>query len=206
MNDLVQFAIVAGLLTVLPGIDTAQMLRAAIKGGPKLAYITLFGIALGVWMWGIAAAVGLSALLLASAQLYDVVRIIGAAYLLYIGVRMILDARKNHGLQVNLAGTEVKPIEAMLRAFTITMTNPKNGAFYVAVFPAFLPVDLNPVAGGLLLATIHNLEALIWFTMIIGLTQFFKTFFAKPRVAKWMETISGFAMIGFGAKLLLERH
>lgn len=206
MNNLLQFAAVAGILTMLPGIDTAQMLRAAIKGGPRLAYLTLLGIALGVWIWGIAAAVGLSAVLLASAQLYDVVRVIGAAYLLYIGVRMILDARKQHGLQVDLAGSDVRPFKAMLRAFIITITNPKNGAFYVAVFPAFLPVDMNPVAGGLLLATIHNVEALIWFTMIIGLTQFFKTFFAKPRVAKWMESISGLAMIGFGTKLLLERH
>ena len=83
-NDLIGFAIVVGLLTMLPGIDTAQVLRSATLGGPRLAYATLLGIMAGVWVWGVAAAVGISALLLASEPLYNAVRYLGAGYLLWL--------------------------------------------------------------------------------------------------------------------------
>ena len=204
MNTWIEFAIVAGLLTMLPGIDTAQILRSAIKGGPRLAYMTLLGIGIGVWVLGIAAAVGLSALLLASAEIYRWVSYVGAAYLLYIGIKMIWDARRVGTFEVAEAVTEEKPLKSVLRAATITLTNPKGAAFYVAVFPAYIPHEMNPALAGFSLASIHNLEALIWFSMWIWGTSFAKTFFARPRVRQAMEAISGIAMLGFGAKMLVE--
>jgi threonine/homoserine/homoserine lactone efflux protein len=206
MNNWIEFAIVAGLLTMLPGIDTAQILRSAIKGGPRLAYMTLLGIGIGVWVLGIAAAVGLSALLLASAEIYRWVSFIGAGYLLYIGVRMIWDARKVAAFEVVDGVTEERPFKSILRAATITLTNPKGAAFYVAVFPAYIPHDMNPALAGFTLASIHNLEALIWFSMWIWGTTFAKAFFSRPRVRQVMEAVSGLAMIGFGVRMLLDHH
>ncbi|MDE2387009.1 MAG: LysE family translocator [Actinomycetales bacterium] len=206
MNNWIEFAIVAGLLTMLPGIDTAQILRSAIKGGPRLAYMTLLGIGIGVWVLGIAAAIGLSALLLASAEIYRWVSFIGAGYLLYIGVRMIWDARKVSAFEVVEGFTEERPLKSILRAATITLTNPKGAAFYVAVFPAYIPHDMNPALAGFTLASIHNLEALIWFSMWIWGTTFAKAFFSRPRVRQVMEAVSGLAMIGFGVKMLLDHQ
>lgn len=206
MNNWIEFAIVAGLLTMLPGIDTAQILRSAIKGGPRLAYMTLLGIGIGVWVLGIAAAVGLSALLLASAEIYRWVSFIGAGYLLFIGVRMIWDARKVAAFEVVDGVIEERPFKSILRAATITLTNPKGAAFYVAVFPAYIPHDMNPALAGFTLASIHNLEALIWFSMWIWGTTFAKAFFSRPRVRQVMEAVSGLAMIGFGVRMLLDHH
>lgn len=204
MNTWIEFAIVAGLLTMLPGIDTAQILRSAIKGGPRLAYMTLLGIGIGVWVLGIAAAVGLSALLLASAEIYRWVSYVGAAYLLFIGLKMLWDARRVGAFEVTEGVTEEKPLKSVFRAATITLTNPKGAAFYVAVFPAYIPHDMNPALAGLALASIHNFEALIWFSIWIWGTSFAKGFFARPRVRQVMEAVSGVAMLGFGAKMLVE--
>ena len=66
LENLLSFAVLAGLLTLLPGLDTAQILRAVTIGGRSTGYATLFGILGGVWVWGIAAALGISALLIAS--------------------------------------------------------------------------------------------------------------------------------------------
>ena len=205
MSSWIQFVILVGLLTMLPGIDTAQVLRSSIKGGPRLAYLTLVGIMFGTWVWGVAAAVGISAVLLASAELYTVVRYIGAAYLVYLGLRMIIEARKAGGLVLGKTPALDSPMKAMARAFTVTLTNPKNGAFYVAVLPQFIPVDMNPVVAGLALSSIHNVLAVIWFTGVIFLTNLAKNFFARPRVGKAMEYVSGTALMGFGAKLALEK-
>lgn len=206
MNSWLQFAALVGLLTMLPGIDTAQVLRSSIKGGPRLAYLTLVGIMGGVWVWGVAAAVGVSAVLLASAEAYTVVRLLGAAYLIYLGARMIIDARRAGGLVLGKVVSTDSPVKAMAKAFTVTLTNPKNGAFYVAILPQFVPIDMNPIVAGFALATIHNLLVLAWFTAIIFLTNLAKNFFARPRVGQVMEYLSGTALFGFGVAMALEKH
>ena len=205
MNNWLQFALLVGFLTMLPGIDTAQVLRSSIKGGAKLGYTTLFGIMLGVWVWGIATSVGLSAILLASSKVYAAIRYVGAAYLFYLGAKMIWAARSPEGLQIGNAQELESSIKTMSRALIITITNPKNGAFYIAVLPQFIPHGMNPLIAGLILSTIHNGLCLIWFTGIISLTKFAKEFFAKPKVTQVMEILSGTVLIGFGARMLLEK-
>ena len=74
LENLVSFAILAGLLTLLPGLDTAQVLRSVAIGGRSTGYATLFGILGGVWIWGVAAALGISALLIASEVAYTIVK------------------------------------------------------------------------------------------------------------------------------------
>lgn len=204
LSDLVQFAVVVGLLTMLPGIDTAQVLRSATVGGPKLAYATLGGIMAGVWVWGIGAAVGISALLLASQTAYDVVRFIGAAYLLWLGARIVWAARSQRSTPVETDYSARSLWAAFVRAAFIAITNPKNGLFYIAVLPQFLPDDMNAFLAGLLLATIHNVLCLLWFSMMIWGTHRARTFFTRPRIQQWMERISGVALMGFGIAVFFE--
>lgn len=204
LSDLIQFAVVVGLLTMLPGIDTAQVLRSATVGGPRLAYATLGGIMAGVWVWGVAAAVGISALLLASPTAYDVVRYIGGGYLLWLGGRIAWAARTPHDGQPLVTSNASTLVTAFARAAFIALTNPKNGLFYIAVLPQFLPDDLPAVLGGLLLSTIHNVECLIWFSMMIWGTHKARAFFTRPRVQQAMEVISGVALMGFGLAVFFE--
>lgn len=202
------FAVVAGLLTMLPGIDTAQVLRAATLSGMRAAYATLAGIIAGVFSWGIAAALGISALLTASRVAYDAVRYAGAAYLLYLGLRIIWDSRHLHATQ---AAGEVGARQGwgsgttFARAFVITLTNPKNGLFYVAMLPQFLPSDIPAALGGTALAAIHAVECIAWFSLLIWSTSLARRFFERPRTQMWMERISGTALIGFGLRVVAER-
>lgn len=207
LENLISFAIVAGLLTLLPGIDTAQILRAATIGGRKMAYATLFGILSGVWIWGIAAAIGISALLVASEVAYSAVKWTGAIYLLFLGLKMIIESRhiSEESIKSQLE-REISPWKSFLRALFITLSNPKNGVFYIAVLPQFLPDTLPAVVGGFILASIHNLLAFIWLSLLIIGTGFAKETLRNPRVQKVVERVSGIALIGFGIKVALEKH
>lgn len=206
MQDILGFAIVAGLLTMLPGIDTAQVLRSAALGGPRTAYATLFGIIVGVFAWGAAAALGISALLTASRTAYDIIRYVGAAYLLYLGVKIVIQSR-NQG-HTPIAAAEPSTSRGLApifsRAFLITLTNPKNGLFYVAMLPQFLPTEVPALIGGLLLAAVHNTECFVWFSAMIWSTNLARKFFQRPNVRTWMERISGLALIGFGVRVIVE--
>ncbi len=204
LQDIAGFAVVAGLLTMVPGIDTAQVLRAAAMGGPARAYATLAGIMTGVLVWGVAAALGISALLVASRAAYDALRLAGAAYLLYLGIRIIAASRYASIATVSLERTW-RLLPTFGRALLVTLTNPKNGLFYVAMLPQFLPSGLPAFAGGVLLAGVHDLECLLWFSMLIWSTHRARAFLQRPTVQTWTERISGAALVGFGLRVASER-
>ena len=206
LENLLSFAVLAGLLTLLPGIDTAQILRAVTVGGRSTGYATLFGILGGVWVWGIAAALGISALLIASEIAYTVVKWIGALYLIYLGAKMWIDSRKitHETIQARIESKSTF-LKSFTRALFITLSNPKNGAFYVAVLPQFLPHEVPAVLGGFILATIHNALTFTWFSLVILGAGFAKESLRNPRVQKIMERLSGVALIGFGIKVAFEK-
>ncbi len=206
LENLLSFAVVAGLLTLLPGIDTAQIIRAVTVGGRATGYATLFGILAGVWIWGIAAALGISALLIASEFAYQIVKWLGALYLIYLGLKMWWDSRHitHESIQARIENNKTLT-RSFFRALFITISNPKNGVFYVAVLPQFLPQEIPAVLGGFILATIHNVLTFTWFSLIIMGAGFTKEALKNPRVQKIMERASGLALIGFGIKVAFEK-
>lgn len=206
LQNLLSFTILAGLLTMLPGLDTAQVLRSVTIGGKSIAYATVSGILTGVWIWGAAAALGISALLVASHIAYTIVKWAGAAYLIYLGIKMFWESRKitQESIQAKIAD-KTSSRKAFNRALLINLTNPKTGVFYIAILPQFLPHEFPALVGGLLLATIHNLLALIWFTMMIFGASFAKETLQNPRVQQIIERASSLALIGFGIRVAFEK-
>lgn len=206
LQNLISFTILAGLLTMLPGLDTAQVLRSVTIGGVKTAYATVVGIFVGVWIWGLAAALGISALLVASHLAYTAVKWAGAAYLIYLGLKMLWQSRHitKETVQSNI-DSKNSIRKTFSRALIINLTNPKTGVFYIAILPQFLPEEFPAIIGGLLLSTIHNLLALIWFTMMIYGANFAKETLRNPRVQKIIERLSGIALIGFGVRVAFEK-
>lgn len=206
LQNLLSFAVLAGLLTMLPGLDTAQVLRSVTIGGKSTAYATVAGILTGVWIWGAAAALGISALLIASHIAYTIVKWAGAIYLIYLGIKMLWESRNitHETVQAKIAD-KTSTRKAFNRALLINLTNPKTGVFYIAILPQFLPTEFPAIIGGLLLATIHNLLTLIWFTMMIYGASFAKETLQNPRVQKIIERASGVALIGFGIRVAFEK-
>lgn len=176
------FAIVAGLLTITPGLDTALVLRAALAGGARRALLTGLGICSGAMVWGASAAVGVSALLTASSWLYTVLRYAGAAYLVWLGARLIWTGVIRRAPAADLEPSA--PVDGIgawasfSRGLMTNLLNPKVGAFYVAVLPQFLPEHASPVAMGLLLALVHDLETMLWFLLLI---------LAAARMSRWLR-------------------
>jgi threonine/homoserine/homoserine lactone efflux protein len=104
-SALISFAVVAGLLTIIPGIDTALVVRAAVSEGRRAGFVTALGIGSGTLVWGAAAAIGVSALLTASRLGYDVLRLAGAGYLLTLGATMLCQSRRRRHPQITPAAS-----------------------------------------------------------------------------------------------------
>jgi threonine/homoserine/homoserine lactone efflux protein len=198
------FAVVAAALTVTPGLDTALVLRSALTGRRREAVATAGGIVAGLFVWGAAAAAGLSALLTASRLAYDVLRLAGAAYLLWVGGRLLLRAvRPRRTGESAAAAPRVTAWRAARVGLVTNLLNPKVGVFYVALLPQFLPPGADPLAVGLLLAAVHGLLSLLWFGLLVTLAGSLGRRLRRPGTARAIDGVSGAALVGFGVRLAL---
>ena len=206
-DALLSFALIAGLLTIVPGLDTALVLRSAISQGRRHAYAVALGINTGAIVWGVAAAVGASALLAASTHAFTALKLAGAAYMLWLGVSLLLTTfRKTTAIaadEVELpAGSSLA--RSWLKGAATNLLNPKVGVFYMAVIPQFIPDGVSPLWMGVALAGVHNLLGLAWFTLIIFGTGLARRWLRTPRVARATDRVTGVALVGFGTTLALE--
>jgi threonine/homoserine/homoserine lactone efflux protein len=201
-HAVLSFALLGALLTITPGLDTALVLRAAVTMGRGPAFATALGVGAGALTWGVAAAVGVSALLTASQVGYTVLRVAGAAYMIYLGVRMVWGAfRKKTDATSPTAPIVPTFWSTFGRGLLTNLLNPKVGAFYLAVLPQFIPAGESPLLVGALLALVHDLEGLLWFTAIILGAGALRGHLARRKVRAAVDGGTGAVLLGFGLKL-----
>ena len=207
-----RFSIAAALLTTTPGLDTILVLHTAAVEGSRRATLAGAGICCGVFCWAFAVSVGLGALLAVSGFAYDLLRIAGACYLIYLGARIFF--RKAAILNSASAEDLAKPKDTdsnggaprwFARGFLTNILNPKVGIFYVTFLPQFIPAGVGVTSFSLLLASIHAAEGILWFILLISATSLISEWLRRPRVAKTIDHITGAVFVGFGVALALEK-
>jgi threonine/homoserine/homoserine lactone efflux protein len=209
LQALLSFALVAGLLTLVPGLDTALVLRSSISKSRRYAFATAAGISTGAMIWGVAAAVGVSALLAASEFAYRMLTIAGAAYMVWLGLSLLWKSLRKTG--VPAADGTAAPVEGRdnlvqgwLTGTGTNLLNPKVGVFYIATIPQFIPAGVSPLLVGVLLAGVHCLLAMAWFTLLIFGTGYASRWLKGARSIRIIDSITGTVLVGFGLKLALE--
>jgi threonine/homoserine/homoserine lactone efflux protein len=210
-SAIASFAVVAGLLTIVPGLDTALVLRSAATRGRTHAFATALGISTGALAWGAAAACGATALLTVSHGAYTALRIAGAIYLLWMGVGMLRALRGEQVLAVRRDPQTMRLSGSYLRGLTTNLLNPKIGVFYTAMLPQFIPEGAPHLATGLLLALVHDIEGMAWFALLIlGAHQIGALLrrlrLSRRAVRRSMDAVTGTVLIGFGLELALSER
>jgi threonine/homoserine/homoserine lactone efflux protein len=194
-DALLAFSLAAGLLTITPGMDTALVLRTAAVEGSRRAMLAAVGICCGLLTWGLAASVGLGALLAASQVAYRALRMAGACYLIFLGTRMVLRKHKSASAMPDSASPQV-PANHMsasaprwfVRGLLANLLNPKVGVFYVTFLPQFIPAGV----------------AVIWFSLLILATRPLSRWLRRPRVVQTLDRATGTVLVGFGFGLALD--
>ncbi|BBG29187.1 LysE family translocator [Zymobacter palmae] len=200
LSLLLAFVAAAFILTITPGIDTALVLRSSATGGQRSAVAASLGVTLGCLFWGAAAAIGLGALLRASELAYGIVCWVGALYLVWLGVRLIIRPRTT--FEAGHGGTgERGTREAFLRGLLTNLLNPKVGVFYVTFLPQFVPASVNIAGYTFFLACLHVLITLVWFGILIAAMVPMARFLRKPKIVTALDRLTGCVFIAFGVKL-----
>jgi threonine/homoserine/homoserine lactone efflux protein len=203
VSNIITFSILAGMLVLIPGLDFALVLRYATTQSRRSALVVMVGITSGLFVWGAFATLGISAILQASQTAFNALIIIGSIYMVWMGISFIRNSMSNNNADITQDRRSGKG-KAFTNGLFSNLLNPKAGVFYLSVLPQFIPEDSNHLLFGLALTGIHALITIVFFTALILFIETLKEFFMRPRVIKNMERISGIAVIGFGARLLLS--
>jgi threonine/homoserine/homoserine lactone efflux protein len=196
---LLTFLPVAVLLSITPGAATALVVRNAARGGRRQAFLTTSGNSVGVLAWACFAAVGIAAVVAASAAVFDAVKLAGAALLLVMGLRSLLG---RHDADVP-AG---RGRSAFRDGLVTSLANPKLAAFFVALFPQFIPRGAPVLPRALGMAVVIVAVDLIWYSLLALLVARARTAFTDGGWGRRVERLTGAVLIGLGIRLALERR
>jgi Putative threonine efflux protein len=207
---LLSFTLAAGLLTITPGLDTALVMRTAAVEGGKQAMLAGVGICSGCLLWGAAASFGLSALLAVSGFAYNVLRVVGAIYLGYLGIKLFIRAfactsPSNAPDPVWKEGRDTDDSLWFKRGLLTNLLNPKVGVFYLSFLPQFIPAGVQVGSFSMLLALIHAVEGILWFLLLTNATEFFSIWLKRRRVVMALDSAMGAIFIAFGLKLAFDK-
>jgi threonine/homoserine/homoserine lactone efflux protein len=205
---LLSFTVTAGLLTIAPGLDTALVLRTAAVEGRKQAMLAGIGICFGCLLWGVAASFGLSALLAVSGFAYKALRIVGAIYLGYLGIKLLIHAFASTSSNSAVEPEEYASRDGSLwfkRGLLTNLLNPKVGVFYLSFLPQFIPTGVPVWSFSVLLAFIHATQGFLWFLLLTNATELISSWLRQRRVVTALDSLTGAILIAFGLKLVLEK-
>lgn len=207
------FSLMVGLLTLTPGLDTALILRTAGLGHRRRAWGVVLGIQCGTLIWGVLTSLGVTALLTASHLAYEVLRWAGAAYLMWMGGRLLWASWRrspDEHPKTDRAEADSGPraddgtvFGGWRQGSATNLLNPKMGAFYVAVLPQFIPVGAPHLATGLLLTGVHILLAVCWSCALIAFARVLRGRLQRPSVRRSLDRVTGAAIAAFGLRLAL---
>lgn len=209
IHDLTLFIVSGLLLNIMPGPDSLLIMTRSATQGWRAGCVTALGIGAGTMVHVLAAAVGLSALLATSATAFNVVKWVGAAYIVWCGIGM---------LRAKLKGDEpvpAGPVAAALpygrifaQGFLTNVLNPKVALFFLAFVPQFIAADApNKPLAFVILGCIFNFNGMLWCNGLAIFTAFASARLkVQPRVALWLNRVTGSLFLMLGARLALAER
>lgn len=226
LANLLALAGAALLLAMVPGPSTAVVLRQTLRSGRRAGLAATLANELGSLFWVVMAAVGLSALVAASEAAYNAIGIIGALVLIYLGVQSlwrsrhrapvivddaaVLDTKSGEMSRHGQGQTAASANHATWSAFRVglvtTIANPKAAVFAASFLPQFVPPHAPLFATLLLLAIVWFVVDACWYVVLIWMVNRAQVQLARPAVQRRLERVTGLVLLGFGARLALERR
>jgi RhtB (resistance to homoserine/threonine) family protein len=206
-HDLALFIVSGLLLNIAPGPDSILIMTRSATQGWRAGSMAALGIGTGTLVHVFAAALGLSALLATSATAFTIVKLAGAAYLLYVGIGMLRGEKS--GTQESVAQVSSLPYRKIfVQGFLTNVLNPKVAVFFLAFVPQFIAPDApNKALSFIVLGCIFNFNGMLWCNFLSVATAL-----AKQRlkigggIARWVNRVIGAVFVSFGVKLALAEH
>ena len=193
------------LLNITPGQDTLYIVGRSVSQGRRAGLLAVAGISSGCVVHTLAAAFGLSAILAASANAFTAVKLAGAAYLVYMGIRMVLERASSTTAAARLAPERGAAIYR--GGFLSNVLNPKTALFFLAFLPQFVaPTASSRVLTFLFLGGVFIFNGTLWCLVLVwGASTMSRRLRDRPASGLWLKRAVGAIFVGLGVKLAVSR-
>jgi threonine/homoserine/homoserine lactone efflux protein len=198
------FVVFAVVVVLIPGPDFAVVTGNTLSGGRRRGHWCALGVSSSNAVQGTAAAAGLGALIMRAQPVLHVIKWAGALYLAYLGIQALRSAIRGRYAFTPAGDGAGAAVNGWRQGFLSNITNPKVLTFYIAVLPQFL----TPGSGVLVLlafALTHAALSLTYLLVLVGFLHRARAVLERRRVRRTMDAITGVALLGFGARLAVER-
>ena len=203
IHDLPLFIVSGLLLNIAPGPDSLLITTRSAAHGWRAGSAAALGVGAGTFVHILAAAVGLSAVLATSATAFTIVKYVGAAYLLYVGLGMLLRRR---AAPAEAATAVAQPYrKVFLQGFLTNALNPKVALFFLAFVPQFIAPDAPSKAlAFVVLGCIFNVDSMLWAHLLVAVAAFAsRRVRIDARATAWIHRLVGSVFVALGVKLAL---
>lgn len=208
--ELLSFTFVAALLVMSPGPNGVLVAKTVPTSGRAAGFANVAGFVAAFYLHGALSIFGISLILVQSAQAFLIVKLLGAAYLCWIGIMALYDAWKGGGAQQAVApARRIRQLPAAFaEGFLTNALNPKVSMFYLAAFPQFIPHTAGEeaaIGAAFLLVVIHSVLNAAWFGTMVLLFARLTGAAKNPTFQRWLKAVTGAVFVGFGVKLATIR-
>lgn len=207
-SQILPFVLVTIPVLLMPGPDLLLVLRNSAIGGRHGGAATAAGTVTGLLVHATGAALGLSALLAASAEAFTVVKLIGAGYLLYMGVQSLrAAAARAHDVGAGPTGTAAEQLgrQAFRQGLLTNVLNPKIAAFFLAFLPQFVTPATSATAQTALLGAIFITMSVVWLAAVVRGASAASRLLSRDSVRRRLDAVAGVVFLGFAGRLALAR-
>lgn len=205
----VSFLVAITLLSISPGVDTLLVIRNTARGGVRDGIATSIAICCGLFVHATISALGISLILLQSAWAFHMLKLVGAAYLIWLGVSSLLAPRRGTPLPVQGVMTSGSPVpfwQPIKEGLLSNVLNPKTVVFYMAFLPQFISPSDPALLKSLWLAGVHFVIANIWQISVVLMVGGASKWLASARFAQTLNAATGVVLVVFGVRLALEQR
>ena len=203
-RDVLAFVGVVAVIVLVPGPDMALVLRNGLVGGRRAALETALGIVTGLLGWAAAAALGIAALLHASATAFSVMKLAGAAYLVWLGLRTLRRAWRR--APADAAAQSASAHSAFRQGVLSNLLNPKIALAFTTLIPQFVEPGDPVLTRTTLLAAIFIAIGLLWLTTYALLVGQLAKLLRTETVRRTIDTLAGTVLVALGVRLAFERR
>lgn len=211
MENLLMYILITLMMVMLPGVDFILVTKNTLAHGTKAGQFTTLGIALGLTIWTLVAVLGLGVIVAQSIILFTMIKYLGAAYLIFIGIKSFKSrnicciGENNSEYEIEANILPLRQYKAFfLQGFLSDFLNPKTVIVYMTLMPQFIDTHQNVNSQLIMLAGILIFEAILWFLIVVHILQYIRTWFKRPKVQNTFNKVTGIMLVSLAIKLAFE--
>lgn len=206
-SGIIAFVGLVLVLTITPGSDTLLTIKNTIHGGQSAGLLTVLGVTCGLLGHVLLAILGLSFILAQNPTLFSLIKLAGALYIIYLGIKSIMGLFHRPDSENDLNNVKFQKSNAILyfqEGLLTNLLNPKVAIFYIAFLPNFIGKDDPIVAKSILLTSIHIVFGFLWLIFLTMSLNKARAWIINGAIQIYLEAIAGIILIALGMNLVVD--